>query len=61
MKRVLAIVLSLLLVFSMIACGNQSDTAQNAGTQGSSNAAGSLILGMSQYSPCLVPANFGQA
>ena len=31
MKRVLAIVLSLLLVFSMIACGNQSDTAQNAG------------------------------
>ena len=41
MKRVLAIVLSLLLVFSMIACGNQSDTAQNAGTQGSSNAAGS--------------------
>lgn len=41
MKRVLAIVLSLLLVFSMIACSNQSDTAQNAGTQGSSNAAGS--------------------
>lgn len=38
MKRVLAIVLSLLLVFSMIACGNQSDTAQNAGAQGNSNA-----------------------
>ena len=38
MKRVLAIVLSLLLAFSMIGCSDQSNTAQNAGAQGNSNA-----------------------
>ena len=38
MKRVLAIVLSLLLAFSMIGCSDQSNTAQNADAQGNSNA-----------------------
>ena len=38
MKRVLAIVLSLLLAFSMIGCSDQSNAAQNADAQGNSNA-----------------------
>ena len=62
MKRVLAIFLSLLLAFIMIGCGDQSNTAQNAGAQGNSNAtAVSSDDTAGNADPWNVPANFGQA
>ena len=65
MKRVLAIFLSLLLAFSMIrATLHKTQTPRVTPMQQQSQVTillVTLILGMSQYSPCLVPANFGQA